>query len=193
MATLEDHERMEYSALMSRARDAERISQQTWVASGIAATVLLAWGVADKSPATMLPVVLAVAFGFHAMLQARNEAGLIAGYSREYHETRETGPQWFTELGRLRTLPGFAPASDWVACALANIAAALAVAYAWIFSSAAARGELLAGLVTGCGIAFAYYSISETARSRRTDHAAFWSQARGGIREVKRPAHLAAR
>ena len=49
MASMNENERTEYSVLMSRGRDAERTGQICWIASGIAATMLLSWGMAAHS------------------------------------------------------------------------------------------------------------------------------------------------
>jgi len=188
MTTREDRERMEYSALTNRATQAERLSQIGWIASGLAAAALIGWGVIGRSSGLMLPAVLMVAWG----IRAREEAGLIAAYLEEFHEVSGSGLQWFTQLGRLQSITGRPPA-DWVAVALANLTAALAIVFAWIFSSAGSRGELLAGLVTGCGLAFAFYSISETARVQRADRGAQWRQTRKDLEEVRPPARLSAR
>ena len=49
MASMNENERVEYSVLMSRGRDAERTSHFCWIASGIAATMLLSWAVAARN------------------------------------------------------------------------------------------------------------------------------------------------
>jgi hypothetical protein len=187
MASLNECERMEYVALMSRGRDAERTSQFCWIASGVGAAVLLSWAIAARSPGLMLPVIFAAAFGFYAMLHGRQQVRLIAGYVREFYESKEQGPQWFTRLGNLEVVPGFNPSSDWLAACLANAVVIVAVVFSWFFAAGAARGDLMAGIVTGIGIAFGFHSVSETARLRLTNPAAFWHQVNGGSRE-ERPA-----
>src|SRR5882762_956182 len=112
MASMNENERTEYSVLMSRGRDAERTSHFCWIASGIAATVLLSWGIAAKSPGLMLPVIFAVAYGFYTVAHGRQQTRLIAGYVREFFETRDSGPQWFTRLGHLEIVPGFNASSS---------------------------------------------------------------------------------
>jgi len=72
MASMSENERMEYTVLMSRGRDAERTSHFCWIASGIAATMLLSWGMAAKNPALMLPVIFVVAYGFYTMVHGRS-------------------------------------------------------------------------------------------------------------------------
>src|SRR4051812_37964093 len=67
MASMNENERTEYSILMSRGRDAEPPSPFCWIASGVAATMLLSWGMAAHSPALMLPVIFCVAYGFYTM------------------------------------------------------------------------------------------------------------------------------
>ncbi len=176
MAGYGDWDQLEYRALMSRGSDAERSAMICWVASGLTAAVLLSWGVAARSASLMLPVVFAVAFGFYAMIHGRQQVRLIAGYVREFFEGSNQGPQWFTRLGHLEVVPGFNVASDWTAVTLANCAVAAAVILAWIFAPGVPKGDLMAGLTTGCGVAFAFHSISETARLRATNPAAFWRQ-----------------
>jgi len=182
MASLSENERTEYAALMSRGRDAERTSHFCWIASGIAATVLMSWAIVARRPAPMLPVIFAVAYGFYTTMHGRQQTRLIGGYVKEFFEGRDTGPQWFTRLTHLETVPGFSPSmSDWLATSLAN---------AWLFAPAAPRGELYAGIVTGCGIAFAMHSILETTRLRQSDAATFWRQVRTGPVEERRPARV---
>ncbi len=176
MAALDESERMEYAALMSRGRDAERTAQVCWVASGIGATVLLSWAVAARNSGLMLPVIFATAFGFYAQLHARQQVRLIAGYVREFFETRAQSPQWFTRLGHLEVVPGFVPSADWLTTSLANAVVVMAVVFAWFFASSAPRGDLMAGFVTGCGIAFGFHSVSETSRLRQANSSAFWRQ-----------------
>ena len=190
MTAFDENDRMEYAALMTGGRDAGHTGQLCGVASGIAAAVLLSWGVAAKSAALMLPVMLAVAYGFYANLRARYHARLVAGYVEEYHEGRG-GPQWFTRLRSARSLPGFSFAHDLVNTVLANAVMLAAVVFGWMFAPGALRGELMAGIVTGCGIVFAFHSFSETTRLHTTDFAASWRQASGELREEKRAARVA--
>ncbi len=194
MASMNENERMEYSVLMSRGRDAERTSHFCWIASGIAATMLLSWGMAAKNPALMLPVVFAVAYGFYTMAHGRQQTRLIGGYVKEFYETSDMGPQWFTRLGHLEIVPGFSASStDWLSWMMANAVVICAVVFAWLFSSAMPRGELYAGIVTGCGMVFAFHSFSETTRLRESDAAAFWRQVGTGPVEARRPQRMAGR
>ncbi len=195
MPSIDEIERTEYSALMSRGRDAERTTHFCWIASGIAATMLLSWGIAAKNPGLMLPVVFAVAYGFYTMAHGRQQTRLIAGYVKEFFESRDAGLQWFTRLGHLEIVPGFSPSmSDWLATALANSIVLVAVVFAWVYAGGVARGELFAGIVTGCGVAFAFHSISETARLRQSNPAAFWRQvSMGPTVEQRRPSRFAGR
>jgi len=187
MASMNESERMEYSVLMSRGRDAERTSQICWIAAGVAATVLLSWGMAAKSSALMLPVVFAVAYGFYAMVHGRQQTRLIGGYVKEFFEG-DSGPQWFTRLGHLEIVPGFsASTTDWLVTLLANSLVAAAVVFAWVFASGMAKGELYAGVVTGCAMVFAFHSVTETTRLRQSDAAAFWRQIGMGPQEERRP------
>ena len=189
MASMNENERTEYSALMMRGRDAERTSHFCWIASGIAATMLLSWAMAAKNPALMIPVVLCVAYGYYTMAHGRQQARLIAGYVKEFFEC-DTGPQWFTRLGHLEVVPGFNPSSDWVATLLVNAMVLTAIVFAWLFAAASARGDLMAGIATGCGVGFAVHSIAETARLRQANPGAFWHQVRQGPNEERQPERL---
>ncbi len=177
MTTLQENERLEYEALMARGRDAEWTSQISWVVCGVAATVLLAWGIASRNATLMLPVVIATAYGFYAMLRGRQQVRLIAGYIEEFFESHETGARWFTWLGHLRLVPGLQPSSDWFLTSLSLCVVALAVVFSWTFAGDSHRGTgLMPGLVTGVAVAFVFHAVSETARLHRANFAAFWRQ-----------------
>jgi hypothetical protein len=192
MSTFDADESLEYQALMARGRDAERTWQLCWTASGIAACALLSWGIAARNAGLMLPVILAVAFGFYAMVHGRRQIRMIAGYVQEYFEESGDGPQWFSRLARLQVLPGFNLANDWLVAIISNAVVAAAVVLGWLFASEGPRGELMAGIVTGCGLMFAFHSTSETAQLRRSDFAALWRQIASGPTEVKRQRRVAA-
>lgn len=181
MTTLQENERLEYEALMARGRDAEWTSQISWVVCGVAATTLLAWGIATRNATLMLPVVIATAYGFYSMLRGRQQVRLIAGYVEEFFESHETGARWFTWLGHLRLVPGLQPSSDWFLTCLSNSLVILAVVFSWMFGAEAKHGsELVPGLVTGVAVAFIFHSVSETARLHRANFAAFWRQVNAG-------------
>jgi hypothetical protein len=181
MTTLQENERLEYEALMARGRDAEWTSQVCWVACGVASTVLLAWGIAARNATLMLPVVIATAYGYYAMLRGRQQVRLIAGYIEEFFESHEQGARWFTWLGHLRLVPGLQPSSDWFLTCLSNSLVILAVVFSWMFGAEAKHGsELVPGLVTGVSVAFIFHSVSETARLHRANVAAFWRQVNAG-------------
>ena len=186
MAGFGDWEQMEYQALMSRGRDAERTAVVCWTAAGIAAAVLFSWALAAKSPSLMLPVVFATAFGFYAAVHGRHQVRLISGYAKEYFEG-QSGARWFTRLGHLEVVPGFSPSGDWVTALLANLIVVGAVVFSWIFSAAAPRGELMAGIVTGVGLVFCFHSVSETTRLRQMNPSALWRQVGNGPSEERRP------
>src|SRR5262249_3081546 len=151
MASMNENERTEYSALMMRGRDAERTSHFCWIASGIAAAILMSSAMAAKNPALMIPVILCVAYGYYTMAHGRQQARLIAGYVKEFFEC-DTGPQWFTRLGHLEIVPGFtASSTDWLSTLLSNAVIMAAVLFAWLYSGVAPKGELYAGIATGCG------------------------------------------
>lgn len=186
MSNLGPSESSEYLALMARARDAERTGQLCWTAAGLVACVALSWAVAAKSPGLMLPVVFAVAFGFYTMVHSRRQTRMIAGYVEEFFEN--SGGGWFSRLRRLQRMPGALPSSEWVMACLSNALVACAVVFAWVYATPAARGELLAGVVTGLGVVFGFHSLSETASLQRTDDSALWRQSDSGPREVRRHA-----
>lgn len=190
MAQNGDWESSEYQALMQRGRDAERTSVMCWVAAGLVAAVLLSWGIEARSSSLMVPVIFAVAFGYYAAIHSRQQVRLIAGYVKEFLEGNTNGPQWFTRLGHLEVVPGFSTSSDWVTTILVNVVVGVAVICAWIFAAGAERGDLMAGIVTGCGVAFCFHSISETARLRQTNPAMFWRQVNSGPVEERRPTRV---
>lgn len=193
MASLNECERMEYAALMSRGRDAERTAQFCWIASGVGAAVLLSWAIAARNPALMLPVILTAAFGFYSMLHGRQQVRLIAGYVREFLESKDPGLLWFTRLGNLEALPGFNHPSDWLTLCLADAVIVVAVVFSWLYAAGVPRGDLMAGIVTGLGIVFGFHSVSETARLRQANSAAFWRQVSGGSREDRPALRMAGR
>jgi Flp pilus assembly protein TadB len=185
MAAFEDQERSEYAALMKRGNDAERTGQICWTAGGLAAAVMLSWGIADKNPGLMIPVVFAIAVGFYALLRGRQQVRWIGSYVENFCEEQK-GPQWFTRLHRLQSQPGYRTVGDWLTVSLANAGVVLALVLAWVYSSAAPRGDLLAGIATTCGVLFGFHSISETVRMSQTDWVAQWRQVGGELKEVPR-------
>jgi hypothetical protein len=191
MAGFADWEHLEYQELMARGRDAERTSMVCWTAAGLAGAILLSWGIAAKSASLMLPVVFAAAFGFYAWIQARRQVRLIAGYVREFIEPSGSGAQWFTRLGHLEEVPGYAPSGDWVATALANLLVVASMSLSWMYAGTSTRGDLMAGITTGLGLVFAFHSVTETARLRQTNPNALWRQIAPG--EERRGPRLASR
>jgi hypothetical protein len=187
MAAFSDWDHLEYQALMARGRDAERTSLVCWTASGIAAAVLLSWGIAAKSASLMLPVIFATAFGFYAAIHGRNQVRLIAGYVKEFMEPNGSSPQWFTRLAQLEVVPGFNPSGDWAVAALANLTVVTAMAFSWIYAGGVARGDLMAGIATGLGLVFCFHSITETARIRQTNAGALWRQIASNTEERRGP------
>lgn len=191
MSGFGDWEHSEYQALMTRGRDAERAALICWTAAGLVAAVLLSWGIGAKNSSLMLPVIFAAAFGYYATIHSRNQVRLIAGYVKEFVETQPGGPQWFTRLGHLEVVPGFNPSSDWTATILVNAVVIASIVFAWLYAAASARGDLMAGIATGCGVGFAFHSIAETARLRSANPAAFWHQVRQGPAAQSGPERLA--
>jgi hypothetical protein len=188
-----DNEGMEYAELMARRRDAERTWQMCWTASGLVAGVLLSWAIAARSAGLMLPVVFAAAYGFYVMNHARRQTALIGGYVEEFFEGRSTGLQWFSRVNRTRSIPGFNPMSRWFFTFVTDAVVALAVVFAWMFAPTAPRGELMAGIVTACGVLFVFHSLFETGQLLQIDFAVFWRQAEGGPIVVKRSNRAASR
>lgn len=182
-----DDVRMEYEALMNRGRDAERTAQVCWIASGIGAAVLMSWAISARNPGLLIPVEFALAIGFYAMLRSRQQVRWIAGYIRAFYEG-PGGPQWFSRMSRLQNLAGFRPAGDWLLVSIANIGMLLTVAFAWMYSGSVAHGDLMAAVVTLCGVGFAFHSVSETVRMGRLDGTAMWRSIGGEQREATRPA-----
>ena len=191
MAGFADWDHLEYQALMSRGRDAERTWMVCWTAAGLVGAILLSWGIAAKSASLMIPVVFASAFGFYASVHARRQVRLIAGYVREFLESSGSGAQWFTRLSHLEDVPGYAPSGDWVVAALANLLVVASISLSWIYAGTSSRGDLMAGITTGLGLVFAFHSVTETARLRQTNMSALWRQI--GPNEERRGPRLAAR
>jgi hypothetical protein len=185
MPTLEENERMEYDALMKRGQDAERGAQLFWTAGALSAAVMLSWAIAAKSPGLMIPVVFAIAVGFYGMLRARQQVQWIASYIEEFFEGQK-GMQWFTRVHRLQSQPGYRATGDWLVVCVANAGVVLALMLAWMYSDAAARGDLMAGIATGCGVLFSFHSVSETVRMGQTDYRAMWRQVSGQLKEAPR-------
>jgi hypothetical protein len=182
----DERSRIEYAALLHQARDADRLMVFSWLAPGVVATTLLAWGISSHSPGFMVSVVLTAAAGFLAMAYWRERAATIAGYLETYHESESDNPSFFNRLGRLKATLGNSGSRDWQVTTFFNAVSATAAIVAWIFSKSGERGEMWAGIVTACALGFASYSFSETSRSQQTDAAAQWRRADSGLREVKR-------
>jgi hypothetical protein len=185
MSASEDCQMIEYEALMNHSAHVERTSQLCWTACGMAAAVLLSWGISGTNPALMIPVLLVIAFGFYARLRGRQQVRLIAGYVEEFHESRNGGPQWFTRLAQFQMTPTFHPAGDWLTVALANATVMAAVALSWLYSGSGERGELMAGFMTGCAVVFAFHSMSETTKLRQGRMAQMWRQASADLRDMR--------
>jgi len=192
MRTLEEDQRIEYTALMNRGRDAERTAQMCWTAGGVSAAIMLSWAITANNPALMIPAEFALALGFYAMLRSRQQVRWIASYVEEFCEGRD-GPQWFTRMHQLQSLPGFHPVGDWLTVCLANIGILFCVMLSWMYASGAPRGDLMAGIATACGVVFAFHSISETIRMSQTNAVSMWRQASGDLREVQRSGRSAGR
>jgi hypothetical protein len=190
MPSQEELERMEYEALMKRGSDAERAALLCWTAGAVTAAVTLSWAISARNPGLMIPVILSIAVGFYGMLRGRQQVRWIASYIEEFHEG-ERGPQWFTRLHRLQHQAGYRTAGDWLTVTLANGGVVLALLFAWRFADSASRGDLMAGVATGCGVLFAFHSISETVRMGQTDCSAMWSKVSGELKEAPRPGRTA--
>ena len=185
---MEDKAHLEYAGLMNEARDAQRMAFVSWLSAGIAAAVLLAWGIGSRQPGFMLPVVAIAAAGFLAMMRWRERLALVTGYVETYHELDDASPAFFTRLARLHATNGTGASRDWHAATFFNVVVVAAAVFSWMVSKNAEHGELWAGIVTGCALAFASYSLSETARTQNLDAAQLWRRAEGRLNEVKRSA-----
>jgi hypothetical protein len=140
----DERSRIEYAALLHQARDAERMMVFSWLAPGVMATTLLAWGIGNQSPGFMVSVVLTAAAGFLAMTHWRERAALIAGYLEIYHENESDNPSYFNRLGRLKATLGHSSGREWHVTTYFNAISAVATVFAWISSSSGNRGEMWA-------------------------------------------------
>ena len=176
MMNLENHGNTEFMALMRQAQNAERVANLCWTAGALTAAVTMSWAIAERNSGLMLPVVFAIAIGFHAMLRGRQEARAIGGYLETFCEgTGEV--RWFARARRLQPRPGAPEAGDWLTTCLANAIVLVALVLAWTWADASPRGELMSGIVTGVAVLFGAHSISETVRMGQTDWTAAWRQA----------------
>ena len=182
MPTLEENE---YLALTKRGQDAERGATLAWTAGALAAAVTMSWAIAAKSPGLMIPVVFAIAVGYYGLLRGRQQARAIASYLEAFHEGAK-GAQWFTRLSRVEGQPGYGDGGGWISLGIANAVAIVALIFAWIYAGPVARGDLMAGIVTGCGVLFGYHSISETVKLEQTDWSARWRSVSGDLKEAPR-------
>ena len=174
----------EYAALMHQMRELGRTSQLCWTGAAVASAVLLSSAIAAKSPGLMLPVEFCAAFAFYATLHARRQTKLIEGYVQEFHEKPGDGAQWLTRLAHLNTLPGFQDRSEWLPLALANVTTLAAVVFSWVYLNGAAHGELMAGLTTAAGVAFAMHSTAMHMKLDPPHTVAMWNHMNDGPREV---------
>ena len=174
----------EYAALMERSRDIARTSALCWSASGLAATFLLAGAISSKNPGLLLPVQFCVAFGFHALTQARRDARLIESYVQEFFEKEREGPQWHVRLAQLQALPGGPSRSDWWPVAAACSLSLAAIVFGWLYADGAARGELMASLTTMTGVAIIVHSLAETLNHERGMGVLPWNAIQSNLREV---------
>ncbi len=184
----DEKSRIEYAALLAQAREAERMTTLCWLAPGVVAAMLLAWGIANHSPGFMVPVVLTAAAGYLAMSRWREHAASVAGYLETYHESETDQPAYFHRLGRLSATLGNRGSRDWHVITLFNVVSVVAAVVSWLSSKTSEHGELWAGVVTACALALASYSVSDTARALQNDAAAQWRRADSGLREVRRRA-----
>lgn len=184
---IQDLERIEYEALMRRGNDAERTGLLCWTAGALTAAVMLSWAIEAKNPGLMIPVIFAIAVGFYGILRTRQQVRWIASYVEEFCEG-DAGRQWFSRLRRLQNQPGYRVVGDWLIVALANAGMILALILAWRFSESASRGDLMAGIATGCAVLFAFHSIGATLRMEQTDYTGQWSKVSGELKEAPRRA-----
>lgn len=187
MPALEEHE---YVALMKRGQEAERGAQLAWTAGALTGAVMLSWAISAQSPGLMIPVVFAIATGFYGHLRGRQQALAVATYIEEYYE-RAKSLQWFSRLSQVQNQPAYRATGDWVTLCLANAGVVLALMLAWMYAGPVTRGDLMAGIVTGCGVVFAFHSTSEVIRSVQTDWPALWRSVSGELKEAPRTGRAA--
>ena len=185
MPAFEDNDRLEYQALMKRGQDAERGAQLYWTAGALTAAVTMSWAIAATNSGLMIPVVFAIAIGFYGAFRSRQQVRWIASYIEEFCEGPR-GAQWFTRVHRLQNQPTYRPVGDWLTVCLANAGVIVAVMLAWMYAEGSTRGDLMAGIVTACGVLFGFHSISETVRVGQTDWSAMWRQVSGELKEAPR-------
>lgn len=193
MSTYDSAGSAEYAALMSRSRDAERTGMLCWTAATLVSTSTLSWAIAARHPGMFLPVILAAATGYYAMLHSRRDVRMISAYLEEFEEKASDTSGWFSRVAAVRNAPGMPGSGEWVMTCLNAVLVAFATVFAWLDASATSRGEIMAGIVSGCAIVYLFYSLSETAQLQRTRYAALWRQAGNGIAEVGRERHVGLR
>jgi hypothetical protein len=190
MMSMENRGTMEYTSLMRRGQDAERVALQCWTAGALTAAVTMSWAIAARSSGLLLPVVFALAIGFYAMLRGRQQVRAIGGYIETFFES--TGEaRWFGLVHRLQHQPGYPALGDWLTVCLANLGVVIALVLAWLWADASPRGELMAGIVTAVAVLFGFHSISETVRMGQTDWIALWRRADGDTRDASRTGRAA--
>jgi len=181
MFAANDSAHVEYDALMSRSRTLERTGYLSWTIATCTAAVLLAQAMGSGSPGALVAAVIAAAVGFYPLLHARQQLRMMASYIEEFVE-RGGGSQWHTRVGHLQSVPAVGAPNDWIFTAASNLVVITAITFAWMFSGPTKHGELIAGLVTACGVVFALHSVMETSRVERTDYAAAWRKVTAGAR-----------
>ena len=174
----------EYAALMDRARDIARSSSLCWTGAGLAATFLLAGAISSRNPGLLLPVQFCVAFGFHALTQARRETRLIESYVLEYFEKDRDGAQWHSRLAQLQAVPGGPARVDWWPVAAAGSLALAGIVLSWLYSQGAGRSELMPSLTTMSGVAVIVHALVETLNQERGTNVVPWSAINNNLREV---------
>jgi hypothetical protein len=173
---------VEYAALMNRTRALEHTGLASWTVSTTAAVALMAWGVNAGNPGIMLPVIFAVAAGYLPLQHARQQMKLTAAYVEEFVEAKGGGAQWFSRVGQLNALSSAGAPNDWVMTATSNLVVLAATVSAWLYTSRANHGELFAGTVTACAVAFVLHSVTEMTRLGQVDYATMWRKAGGADR-----------
>jgi len=186
MPMIEEHDRMEYVELMRRGQDAERVAQFSWIAGALVAAVTMSWSISARSPGLMIPVVFAIAIGFYGMLRGRQQVRAITSYIQEFYEGARG--RWFTRVHRLQHQSSYRAAGDWLSVCLANAGVIVALMLAWMYAGAAPRGDLMAGIVTACGVIFGFHSISQTLGMSQTDWPAMWRRTSDEHARVERAA-----
>jgi hypothetical protein len=118
---------------------------------------------------------------------------MMAAYAEEFLERRDNSGQWHTRLAIAQGTPGMHADSEWLFACLNNAVVIFAAVFAWLHDASVPRGELMAGIVSGCAVVFVFHSLSQAAELQRTNYGAIWRQTGRGLHEVGKEHHTGSR